>query len=545
MLKGIFKRFNHVVILSLLAISASGIDPASALDTTPQSLLPEKKVNSSGELAVELPPRVFPNNSDEDKPNRQGEELPPSVFPKDFGGKSHSEYEDTHLGDKVTVTDTKKIISKQSPPKKVASEVSDLLSDDAYNRTVYEDGTEGPIQSDTVIVTGPNVISSNKTHEEDVTSPSMEKKENNIKTDSFTSDANETADYQNVNPPHDKHSVSTITESNVKYTEKFTYSATTAEAAKGDENCTSPGDVIEEFTNASATDTNIAVKDAKKSYFISEKNKEKNPRDKSDNRTVKDETITKTESNVSIQDGTTIKPESSTTVKDETTTKSQTSTAFKDETTAKTESNTTVTDETTAKSDSSRAFKDETTVNTGSNTTVTDETTPKSESNITVKVETTDKMESNTTVKDETAAKTESLPSITDKMSVIKSTSTLPVQQSTITTPQPTMKAEPTTSVNISENVIDHKAEEDTLIALAASQQHADHSHASPGKSSAFLQPTESAAIFAGVFVGIALIGYIGLLVWRRVLEKRYGNREMLVNEDDFYDTNDLKNFEL
>jgi hypothetical protein len=26
---------------------------------------------------------------------------------------------------------------------------------------------------------------------------------------------------------------------------------------------------------------------------------------------------------------------------------------------------------------------------------------------------------------------------------------------------------------------------------------------------------------------------------------KRYGSREMLVNEDDFYDTNDLKNFEV
>ncbi|KAJ9586654.1 hypothetical protein L9F63_019756, partial [Diploptera punctata] len=99
-----------------------------------------------------------------------------------------------------------------------------------------------------------------------------------------------------------------------------------------------------------------------------------------------------------------------------------------------------------------------------------------------------------------------------------------------------------TTSVNISENIIDHKA--DAPVALAASQQHSDHGHASSGKSSAFLQPTESAAILAGVFVGIALLGYVGLLVWRRILEKRYGNREMLVNEDDFYDTNDLRNFE-
>jgi hypothetical protein len=485
---------------SLFFFNSSGIDPASALDSIPQSLVPEKKVNSSGKLAVALPPRVFPKDSDEDEPSRQGEELPPSVFPKGFDDKSHLEHDITHLSDKVTITNTEKrtaSITKQSPAKKVASEVPDLLSDDTYNRTVYEDGNGGPIQSDTVLVTGPNVINNNKTHEEDITFPSMEKEENIIKTDAVTSvrhtsDANETSDYQNVSPLHDKHSVSTITESIVNDTEKFTYTASTAEAAKGGENFTSPGDVIEAFTKAPSTDTNIAVKDGKKTDFISEKNKEKNLKDKSDNRTIKDETITKTELNISVQDETTIKPESSSTVKDGTI--------------SKTESNITVTDETTPKSEL--------------NTTVKDETTDKTESNTTVKNETTGKTESNTTVKDETAAKTDSLSSIFDEISVIKSTSTLPVQQSTITTLPSTLKAESTTSaVNISENVIDHKAEGDTLIALAASQQHADHSHASPGKSSAFLQPTESAAIFAGVFVGIALIGYVGLLVWRRVLE--------------------------
>lgn len=482
-------------IFSLIFLNSSGIDPASALDSTPQSLLPEKKVNSAGKLAVELPPRVFPKDSDEDKPSRQGEELPPSVFPRESGGKSHLENDATHLSDKVTITNTEKktaSITKQSPAKKVASEVPDLLSDDTYNRTVYEDGTEGPIQSDTVTVTGPNVINNNKTHEEDVTSSSMEKKENIIKTDSvtsslYTSDATKTTAID----PHDKFNVSTVTESNVKDTEKFTYTASTAEVAKRGENCTSPGDVTEAFTNAPATDTKIAVKDGKKNYLISEKNKEKNLKPKSDNRIIKDETLTKTELNISVQAETTIKPVSSTTIKDETI--------------AKSESNTTV--------------KDETTDKTKLNTTVKDETTDKTKSNTTVKNETTDKTESNTTVKDETAAKTELLSSITEEISVIKSTFTLPVQQSTTTTLQPTLKAESTTSVNISENVIDHKAEEDTVIALAASQQHADHSHPSPGKSSAFLQPTESAAIFAGVFVGIALIGYIGLLVWRRVLE--------------------------
>ncbi|CAG2069061.1 unnamed protein product, partial [Timema podura] len=78
-----------------------------------------------------------------------------------------------------------------------------------------------------------------------------------------------------------------------------------------------------------------------------------------------------------------------------------------------------------------------------------------------------------------------------------------------------------------------------------SSEQHAEHDHLSAGNHPTFLQPSESAGILAGVFVGLALLGYVGLLVWRRILEKRYGNREMLVNEDDFYDTSDLKHFEV
>jgi hypothetical protein len=136
----------------------------------------------------------------------------------------------------------------------------------------------------------------------------------------------------------------------------------------------------------------------------------------------------------------------------------------------------------------------------------------------TMKNDTTATTDSNAMIKDETAAKPDSVLLTTQQLPTVKFTSALPVYQSAITTLQPMLKAETTTSVNISENLIDHKAE-DAPVALAASQEHADHSHASSGKSSAFLQPTESAAILAAVFVGVALIGYVGLLVWRRVLE--------------------------
>ncbi|XP_031367253.1 probable basic-leucine zipper transcription factor S [Apis dorsata] len=43
--------------------------------------------------------------------------------------------------------------------------------------------------------------------------------------------------------------------------------------------------------------------------------------------------------------------------------------------------------------------------------------------------------------------------------------------------------------------------------------------------------------------IAIALV-YIGIIVWRRYIEYRYGHRELLVNELEF-DTNDLRHFEL
>jgi hypothetical protein len=132
--------------------------------------------------------------------------------------------------------------------------------------------------------------------------------------------------------------------------------------------------------------------------------------------------------------------------------------------------------------------------------------------------ETTSTAESNTVVKDETTAKPESPSPTVQQASTIKFTSTLPVQQPTVTTLQPMLKVESTTSVNISENLIDHK-DGSTPVAMATSQKNDDDSHASSGKSSPFLQPTESAAIVAAVFVGVALIGYVGLLIWRKVLE--------------------------
>lgn len=424
----IFRPSLQVTFLSFLSVTLFGTDSVLAFNNPVQPLQVGNKFNSSGELAAELPPRVFPHFSDEDDvPMRQGEEVPPSTFPKDPVDISHEQNDVTQLSNKGTERVTVRV-TKETSTKKSASEVLDLLNSNTYSNTVYEDGTEGPIQ-DTITVTGPNVLNNSKTHEEDVTAPSMGNKENDATNNSVTSvlptsDANEKAS-DNLN-------ISNVVGSNVSNTEDIIHSGNTTEFIRNKENGTSPVDALETYNDVPVTEVDTNLKDDERKQSVSEKI-----------------------------------------------------------------------------------------------------------------VQTKDEVKSGIrTMKNETTAKPESVSSTTQHLSTIKFTSTLPVQQSTIATLQPMMKAESTTSVNISENLIDHKAE-DTPVAMAASQKHADHSHASSGKSSAFLQPTESAAILAAVFVGVALIGYVGLLVWRRVLEKRYGNREMLVNEDDFYDTNDLKNFEL
>ncbi|XP_015606502.1 uncharacterized protein LOC107273131 isoform X2 [Cephus cinctus] len=51
--------------------------------------------------------------------------------------------------------------------------------------------------------------------------------------------------------------------------------------------------------------------------------------------------------------------------------------------------------------------------------------------------------------------------------------------------------------------------------------------------------------LVTGITFSIAVVmAYVGLIVWRRYLDYRYGNRELLVNDLEF-DTNDLHHFEL
>lgn len=53
------------------------------------------------------------------------------------------------------------------------------------------------------------------------------------------------------------------------------------------------------------------------------------------------------------------------------------------------------------------------------------------------------------------------------------------------------------------------------------------------------------ALMFAGILVVLSLACYAGLVLWRNKLENRYGMRQRLVTEDDYYNNNDVRFFGL
>ncbi|XP_061941318.1 probable ATP-dependent RNA helicase ddx42 isoform X1 [Apis cerana] len=75
----------------------------------------------------------------------------------------------------------------------------------------------------------------------------------------------------------------------------------------------------------------------------------------------------------------------------------------------------------------------------------------------------------------------------------------------------------------------------ENIIKTMKSVNHTNNKHMSSG-----IIALITAISFA---VAIALV-YIGMIIWRRYIEYRYGHRELLVNELEF-DTNDLRHFEL
>ncbi|XP_044005380.1 uncharacterized protein LOC122850287 [Aphidius gifuensis] len=54
--------------------------------------------------------------------------------------------------------------------------------------------------------------------------------------------------------------------------------------------------------------------------------------------------------------------------------------------------------------------------------------------------------------------------------------------------------------------------------------------------------PGVIAMLVAILFAIVSSFGYVGLMIWKRYLEYKHGNRELLVND---FDSNDINNFEL
>lgn len=53
------------------------------------------------------------------------------------------------------------------------------------------------------------------------------------------------------------------------------------------------------------------------------------------------------------------------------------------------------------------------------------------------------------------------------------------------------------------------------------------------------------ALIFASTLILLSVIAYVGLVLWRGRLEQRYGMRQQLVTDDDYYNNNDVRYFGL
>ena len=53
------------------------------------------------------------------------------------------------------------------------------------------------------------------------------------------------------------------------------------------------------------------------------------------------------------------------------------------------------------------------------------------------------------------------------------------------------------------------------------------------------------ALIFASILIVLSVVAYVGLVLWRSRLEHRYGMRQRLVTDDDYYNNNDVRYFGL
>ncbi|OXU28266.1 hypothetical protein TSAR_010957 [Trichomalopsis sarcophagae] len=130
-----------------------------------------------------------------------------------------------------------------------------------------------------------------------------------------------------------------------------------------------------------------------------------------------------------------------------------------------------------------------------------------------------------TTNKKTTVSVASTSESVTESIGTSKSSTASTSQSTAVTDPETATVTSPVESSTAGKTTEDPKVEP---------TQAKD-----PGMSSGII-----ALVMAIVFAVVVIIVYVGLLLWRRYLEFRYGNRELLVNDLEF-DTNDLRHFEV
>lgn len=98
---------------------------------------------------------------------------------------------------------------------------------------------------------------------------------------------------------------------------------------------------------------------------------------------------------------------------------------------------------------------------------------------------------------------------------------------------------------NIQDNVDQQQEELEEEFGRNGSERATIKLFEDPITSEPVLHSGHFALIFASTLIILSVLAYVGLVLWRGRLEQRYGLRQRLVTEDDFYNNNDVRYFGL
>lgn len=102
-----------------------------------------------------------------------------------------------------------------------------------------------------------------------------------------------------------------------------------------------------------------------------------------------------------------------------------------------------------------------------------------------------------------------------------------------------------TDAENIQESTNEQQEELEEEFAKSGSDKATINVFDDPVTNEPALHSGHVALIFASTLVVLSVLAYVGLVLWRSRLETRYGMRQRLVTEDDYYNNNDVRYFGL